>query len=162
MKAIKQIATVEELYPGTGAETGNVVVDAVVEYATHTLCPTAEDAAVCLGVEQRWLSLSIKIFVGVTLPQFLWEWRLRRALDMLDDESLSYDVIAERNGFSNSKHMAEAFRKFFKVSPYQYRTESLYYHCYTELYNSAKKRQEALERVRQLKARPRKPAAALP
>lgn len=153
MNIIQQITTVEQLYKNPEQPTGNVIVDAVVEYARLGSRLTGEDAATCLNVDQRWLSQSVKIFVGVTLPQFLWQWRLYQALDLLDDESLSYEQVASRTGFASTQHLSDSMFKFFKVTAFQYRTQSVYNHSLSALYNSRKKQQEVIERVKALKKR---------
>lgn len=158
MITIKQITTVEQLYKSQGAATGNVIVDAIMEYVKCTSSHSGEEAAVCLGVNQRWLSHSIKIFVGVTLSQFILEWRVRQALDLLDNESLSYDEVASRTGFSSYQHFSEAMCKLFGVTPYQYRTESVLNHGRSELYNSRKKQQAIVDIVKKLKSRNNTPS----
>ena len=150
---ISPITTLDELYRTKGAPTGNVIVDAFVEYLMHSNSRKAQDAALCLGVETRWLSESLRIFIGMNLSDAILEWRMRKALDLMDDEQLSLEEIAHRCSYSQFNHFAEAFQKRWGVSPYTYRTGEEPTNALYDCNKSAKTRRELFERIQALKNR---------
>ena len=124
MKKITQVTTVDQLYKSQDQETGNIIVDALVYYLRHSKSHKAADAALFLDVEQRWLNDSVRIFVGTTLQRLIQEWRLRTALDLLDNQELSLLEVAQRCGYRQDRQFSDAFMNRFGVTPLAYRTGS--------------------------------------
>ena len=125
IKEIKQITTVEELYKNGGAPTGQIVVDAVVDYVKKVRSHSVENVAIILKMDQRFLNETMKVFVGVTLQEFILQWRILQAIDLLDDESLSYEQVAHRCGFRRVKNLIATFRARLGTTPYAYRNGSV-------------------------------------
>ena len=108
---IKQITTVEELWNTAGAPTGQIAVDAVVDYVKRVNTHSAQQVAFYLNADQRFLNETMKLFVGVSLKEFIMQWRMRQALDLLDDENLSVDGSVLRNGnyrFNQETHQRKS------------------------------------------------------
>ncbi|MCR4655932.1 MAG: response regulator [Lachnospiraceae bacterium] len=61
---------------------------------------------------------------GITLNQYITEYRLSRARELLSDPRNRIVEIAERVGYSDSNYFSKIFRKSFGLSPSEYR-ESL-------------------------------------
>ena len=48
-------------------------------------------------------------------------YRTRKVADLLQSGDLSMSEIAEQTGFSNASYMAETFKKFYMLSPREYK-----------------------------------------
>lgn len=156
MMEIKQITTVDELYQNQGAKTGQIVVDAVVDYIRRVTSHSADDAAHFLNVNRRWLSESLLIFVGVSLHDFIKQWRLKQAVDLLDDETLSLHEVALRCGYKETKSLIQAFRHLYGTTPLTYRTGHVRRNSLYHVNNDVECRKKAEENARQLKQRKQK------
>ena len=121
MIEIKQITTFDALYKSQGALTGNVLVDAVVDAIRHSRLHDAQELALMLGVDSRFLNKAMEVFVGLPLREMIHQWRVRQAVALLDDESLSYEEVARRIGYGCERSMISAFKKYFGTTPTIYR-----------------------------------------
>jgi two-component system response regulator YesN len=61
---------------------------------------------------------------GITLNQYITEYRLGRAKELLSDPRMRIADIAEAVGYSDSNYFSKIFRKSFGLSPSEFR-ESL-------------------------------------
>ena len=152
MIEIHQITTVWQLYKSKGAATGCNALDAATYIVSHSKGHSADDVAAALNVDLRWLSETVRIYAGVSLKQFILQWRLYQALDLLDKPELSIEEVYGKCGFVAERHFATSFSRAFGVSPHVYRNDATQHH---PLYNAntPKARQEQVEKVKQLKAR---------
>ena len=69
------------------------------------------------GVSQ---SLCNQIFNTLTEKspiEYLLHYRSRKVADLLQASKMSMSEIAEITGFSGASYMAEVFKKFYKMSP---------------------------------------------
>lgn len=148
---LKQITNIHQLYLTQGAPSGNFIVDEVVNYLRHTSSHSAHDAADCLGVGQRWLSESMQLFVGQKLQQFILQWRVLQAFDLLDDMTLSFDEVAHRTGFAAHKDLRLAMQRIYQTTPFVYRHERIYRNALYECNQSEQTRHQLLEHTRQLR-----------
>ena len=157
MILIKQITTVEELYKTKGAPTGQTAVDAVVDYVKRVKTHSAQEVALCLNVDQRYLNETMKLFVGVTLKEFILQWRMRQAIDLLDDENLSVGEVARRSGFKHEKNLIAAFRARYGTTPYAYRNGSVFRNSNYRFNREAHQRKRIIENAEKLRSRNEKP-----
>ncbi len=60
---------------------------------------------------------------GKTVMEYLTEIRMRKAQALLKNTELKIYEITERVGFNNSNYFAKVFKKYYQVSPHQYRNQ---------------------------------------
>ena len=85
---------------------------------------TLKDISQAGGVSQ---SLCNQIFNKLTEKspiEYLLHYRSRKVADLLQAGNMSMSEIAEVTGFSGASYMAETFKKFYKVSPRDFRKSS--------------------------------------
>lgn len=153
MIEIKQIATVEQLYARRKELTGNVLVDAVVEYLR--VMPDHEPIimAKTLGVDRRMLSKAMEIFVGVPLKEMIWQWRVHQAVDLLDNKALSIEEVSHCTGYGTVKSLSAAMMKYFGTTPTIYRTGTINGNGSYEMNINRQLLRKAQENARKLHAR---------
>lgn len=64
-------------------------------------------------------------FTGKPFGQYLQQFRLERARDLLDDPALSISEIAYQCGFAQHSHFCRVFRQRYGSSPGEYRRKTL-------------------------------------
>ena len=153
MIEIKQISTVEELYQSQGARTGNVFVDGVVDFLQHVPSHEASDCAKYLKVDQRTLTSVINIFLGESLKEVIIKWRVRQAIDLLDDPNITFDTIASRCGYSSVKRLEFSIKKFYGTTMETYRSGKVRRNSNYDINKSSDKRNNILLAAQQLKDR---------
>ena len=60
---------------------------------------------------------------GTSFKQLLIRARLKQSVYLLDDPSLSVSEIAERLGFFDYKHFQQSFKKYYGITPAEYRNK---------------------------------------
>ncbi|NDL62832.1 helix-turn-helix domain-containing protein [Acerihabitans arboris] len=94
-----------------------------------------------LAMSERSLRRHFTLEVGYSPYLFLLLLRLELARQALIDTDLPIDKIARRGGLHDGQQLARMFRKFFKITPHQYRTQprearpSLDHPLYAALFN---------------------------
>ena len=59
----------------------------------------------------------------MTLNQFITEYRMERARDLLDDPRNKIVEVAGTVGYNDSNYFSKTFRKAFGISPSEYREQ---------------------------------------
>ncbi|MCH8568727.1 MAG: AraC family transcriptional regulator [Balneolales bacterium] len=88
---------------------------------------TLTDLSARLGVSGRAISAAIKHFSGSSFNHHINEYRVRHAMDLLDDQKkkhLSLDAIFLECGFSSKTTFYTAFDRLTGMTPSQYRKMS--------------------------------------
>lgn len=80
-----------------------------------------EDAARMAHMEKTYFSKRFKTLTGFGFLEYLTQTRLRAAEQMLRETDLSVGQIAERCGFCTGNHFGDIFRRWFGLSPSEYR-----------------------------------------
>jgi AraC-like DNA-binding protein len=153
MIEIKRITSVDELYKNGGAPTGQIPVDAVVDYVKRVKSHSAEDVATYLGQKRVWLSGVLQMLVGVPLQEFIIQWRVLQALDLLDDPELSVAEVAKACGFRNEKNLVDTLRRRVGITPNAYRTGSVPHNGNYSFNKDPHARRKLFENVEKLKSR---------
>ena len=159
MLEIKPVSTVEELYKSNGAPTGEIIVDAVVDYLKHSTTHSSTDIALLLRVKLVWLSGAMQLLVGLPLQEFVIRWRLMQAIDLLDNPELSVSEVAERTGFRSENYLISVFRRRLGITPYAYRNGRVIRNSRYAFNQDSHSRKQLLEKAAKLKARNEKPAS---
>ena len=82
-----------------------------------------EDAAKYCSLSKYYFAHLFKSTAGTTFCEYLTLYRLERAVPLLTDTSKKISEIAMDCGFSNIRSFNRAFRRIYKKSPGEYRTE---------------------------------------
>lgn len=77
-----------------------------------------------VGLSPRQFSRLFQKHVGMTPKRFILETRLRYALFLVENSTLPITAIAFETGFSDSAHLATAFRQKYQSSPSEFRHRS--------------------------------------
>jgi two-component system response regulator YesN len=78
------------------------------------------DAAGSIGISESYLSRLFKQKVSLTFLEYLRNYRLKKALELMKDQSLRINEIARRTGFRDMSYFSEVFRKHVGVTPSRY------------------------------------------
>lgn len=82
---------------------------------------TVEDVAAYVGISRSHLFRSFKLYTGKAPKEYLSEYRIEKACDLLRETELSISTIAYSVGFDNNLYFSKVFKKYRKVSPSVYR-----------------------------------------
>jgi transcriptional regulator GlxA family with amidase domain len=80
-----------------------------------------EQIATAIGLSPRQFTRVFRDHIGMTPKHFILETRLRYARFLLENSTLPITAIAFETGFSDSAHLATAFRKRYQSSPNEFR-----------------------------------------
>jgi DNA-binding response OmpR family regulator len=104
----------------------NVLVRAAKKYILNKLAERTRlsELARALGVAERRLSSAFHHSLGVTVPEFIRQERMRTAQRLLAQTSLDIGTIAEEVGFSSAANFSTAFRDQVGTSPSAFRHQT--------------------------------------
>ncbi|MCF7944759.1 MAG: AraC family transcriptional regulator [Spirochaetia bacterium] len=74
-----------------------------------------------LGLTPNYLSTEFNQAMGVTFNQYITGLRMRKAKDLLEDESLTIKEISSRIGYVSSRHFSKVFKKYFGYAPSEHK-----------------------------------------
>jgi len=81
-----------------------------------------EDLAQMLGTNYNYVADAIREFNdGQSLGDFLDDWRIRYASELLSDTDEPVGLIIDKSGFQSRSHFNILFREKFKMTPSEYR-----------------------------------------
>ncbi len=93
-------------------------VDALLEADPGS---TGESIAQQLGIGRTPLSYAVRLYSGLTLVNYIRQWRLRRAKQLLHDHSVTYRDVARRCGFHTVHDLSAFLMRMIKCTAYEYR-----------------------------------------
>jgi len=85
---------------------------------------SVSEAAQVVSMSERNFLRHFKIEMGIRPFDYLLQARLAVTCSLLTDSELPVDKIARRSGMGNGDRLAKIFRKYFKISPTEYRVQS--------------------------------------
>lgn len=94
-----------------------------IEYvsANYSYPITVEDIASYVGLSRSHLFRSFEKVIGKSPKEYLTEFRIRQACNLLEHSDLSVTAIANSVGFENNLYFSKAFHKAKGMSPKNYR-----------------------------------------
>ena len=72
------------------------------------------------NLSQRYLNSLFKKDIGQSIYSYLTTLRLNKAIELLNEQSMSISSIAKKVGFNNLRSFELAFAKMFNLSPTEY------------------------------------------
>lgn len=78
---------------------------------------SVEDVAAITGVGRRTLEKRFRAEVGKGIDEVIRDVRLKRAVELMDNSSLTISEISAKAGFSNPFYFSNVFKKHYGVSP---------------------------------------------
>ncbi|NOU62448.1 helix-turn-helix domain-containing protein [Paenibacillus sp. LMG 31461] len=110
-------------FEGNANKLNYFLVDAVTEYIhNHYQEPTLSLTSIAsmMKISTRNLSKTYKEATHISIPDFINEFRLAKAADLLIQDDLSVYEIAEKVGILNETYFFSLFKKKYKVTPKEY------------------------------------------
>jgi transcriptional regulator GlxA family with amidase domain len=103
----------------------NTYVQKSIEYisSNYSYPITVEDIAAYVGLSRSHLFRSFETVLGVSPKEYLTDFRLKQACDLLEHSSLSITAIANSIGFDNSLYFSKTFHKRKGMPPKEYRMQ---------------------------------------
>ncbi len=103
----------------TAYHTGNPYVQAVLKRIESGFRErlSGETIAEELGVSSSYLSRKLKEETGHSFGGLLTQYRLKQAIEMLQDGTWRVYEVAEQTGFGDYKNFTQAFKKYLHTTP---------------------------------------------
>ena len=81
------------------------------------------DAAEYIRLSENHLSTLFKEVTGINFLQYLNGYRLNMAIDMMKEGGVNISEIAPKCGFQNPGYFAKIFKRYFGMTPTQFRDQ---------------------------------------
>ena len=94
-------------------------------YRNHTAALSVADIAATAGLKEVQFRRVFLRVTGMTPAVYLHRQRLLHAVRLLLRESAGVREIAEQSGFQSASYFCSSFRKFYRVSPEEFRRAHL-------------------------------------
>lgn len=95
------------------------IITEIQEYYTENI--TLTELAKKYGISVGYLSSLIKENVGLSYSDYVTARRIQKAKELLEDERLSMEQIAEQTGFRDHFYFIKVFKKHTGITPGKYR-----------------------------------------
>lgn len=108
-------------------ESTNIYLENAIIFIDNNYCYniTVNDIAEHLNIERTYLYKIFTRELGVSPIQFLTEYRLKKAIQMMYHDNFSTATIATSAGFYDFSHFSRAFHKKYGMPPGKYRRQLL-------------------------------------
>lgn len=114
----------ESLYDKTGFDYKGKIIKEVKEYVKKNYAEIKlADAAAHVNLSSSYLSVLFSAEAGMSFSEYVQMVRLQEAARLLAETYSKIYEISERVGYNNSKNFTRAFRKFYGMSPRDYRNK---------------------------------------
>ncbi len=82
-----------------------------------------DEIACASGLNRGYFSRIFKEFMGKTPQQFLINYRMNKAAELLKKSRISIAEVGSSVGYGNQLHFSRAFKSTFGISPRDYRSK---------------------------------------
>ncbi|MBD3922311.1 helix-turn-helix transcriptional regulator [Paenibacillus sp. PR3] len=91
----------------------------VFEYISHHIHQTirVNELAALVGISEKYFITSFKKTLGITPGQYIYQIRMNRARDYLNERKYSVQQIATLLGYPDPFTFSKAFKKYYQVAP---------------------------------------------
>ena len=97
----------------------NQIIREIQERYTENI--TLSGLAEAHGISTGYLSSQLKAELGLSFSEYITSKRIQKAKELLADESLSVESIAEQTGYNDYFYFIKVFKKNTGISPSKYR-----------------------------------------
>jgi len=84
---------------------------------------SVEDFVSDMNVGRTVLYQKIHDIVGMSIKEFILNFRLKRSAYLLENSDLTISEIAYQTGFNNAKYFSVCFKKQFELSPSEFKKQ---------------------------------------
>lgn len=151
IQKIEKIATIDSLYLHRNEKTGELIVDAVVSALNASQTRLAGDIAKFVGVQQRQLTYAMEMLVGLSLKDFVSEWRLLQARDLCLHSDSPLHEVAALCGYANYGSLIDACMRRFGTTPFAIRNGKLIHNTNYLINQNSKSRNQVLRIANELR-----------
>lgn len=95
------------------------IVKEIQEHYTENI--TLSDIAERYGFSVGYVSAMLKVELGLSFSEYITQKRMQKAKELLADQSLSIDTVAEKSGYNDYFYFTKVFKKTIGISPSKYR-----------------------------------------
>ena len=81
------------------------------------------DIANYIGIDRSYLTNVFKKIMHVSPHQYLINYRLEKARNLIKKTNLSISEVSERIGYSDPLYFSKLFKKYYNISPTEFRTQ---------------------------------------
>lgn len=74
-----------------------------------------------LNYSRSFISHFFKRHAGMSLPQFVNEFRIRRACELLSQMDMNNEEIAMSVGYDDALYFIKVFKRYMQITPQKYR-----------------------------------------
>lgn len=85
---------------------------------------TIEDIAAVCGINRSYFGKIFRSSIGRSPQEFLMNYRMVKATELLKLTSLSIAEIGSAVGYENQLHFSRAFKSIYRVSPREWRNQN--------------------------------------
>lgn len=85
---------------------------------------TLEDIANAGNVSKSYCNIIFRRYAGMTPVESLLRFRAKKVCEYLTSSEMSMSEIAFQTGFSGASYMTEIFKRYYKMSPRAYKSET--------------------------------------
>ncbi len=82
-------------------------------------------AASMLYISPNYLRQLFKQQTGETFVEYLTSQRMKKAAELISDHSIKISEISDQVGYGSQSYFSKCFRKFFRVTPSEYREQQV-------------------------------------
>lgn len=84
---------------------------------------TLKEASILVSLSPNYLSKIFKENFGITFSAYLFEVRMKKAAELLQDIHYKHYEIAYYLGYDNPKNFSRAFKQYYNVTPSEFREQ---------------------------------------
>lgn len=106
----------------------NVTIKLIKEYISENYSNSSlsvRDIGEHVQLSVSYVCTYFKNETGVTLNQYLTEFRMEKAKELLSDPRNKVSEISEKVGYNDGNYFSKSFRKFTGISPTEYREQTV-------------------------------------
>lgn len=100
-----------------------VLMTDAIRYIDENFCDNLTLGGVCkrFAISKTYFCHLCKLITGKTFTEYLTDLRIRAAMSMLEDQSLSITEVSEKLGFSSTSYFSKIFKRYTGCLPKEYR-----------------------------------------
>lgn len=120
----EEITVFSDIYDDLESEPG-LIEQATAYIKEHIFQKLSRgEVAEHVHLNQEYFSRLFRKETGLSFKDYVLKEKMKRAANMLSSTSLSVGLIASKVGFDNFSHFSQTFRKYYNLSPQEYRETS--------------------------------------